>query len=39
MAKRGRMSDDEKYFLDQHLDSKTDEELAEHLDRTVAFVS
>ena len=39
MAKRGRMSDDEKHFLNQHLDSKTDKELAEHLDRTVAFVS
>tara|TARA_Y100000593_G_scaffold44019_1_gene84031 strand:+ start:2427 stop:3224 length:798 start_codon:yes stop_codon:yes gene_type:complete len=39
MAKRGRMSDDEKLFLDQYLDSKTDEELAQTLDRTVAFVA
>ena len=39
MAKRGRMSDDERSFLDQYLDSKTDKELAETLDRTVGFVS
>ena len=39
MAKRGRMSEEEKDFLDSYLDSKTDEELAERLDRTVAFVA
>jgi hypothetical protein len=39
MAKRGRMSDEEKSFLDQYLDSKTDQELAETLDRTVSFVA
>ena len=32
------MSDEEKTFLDQYLDSKTDEELAERIGRTVEFV-
>ena len=39
MAKRGRMSDEEKLFLDQYLDSKDDKQLALELDRTVDFVS
>ena len=39
MAKRGRMSDEEKSFLDQYLESRTDEELAESLDRSLSFVS
>jgi len=39
MAKRGRMSDEEKLFLDQNLDSMADEDLALRLDRTVSFVS
>ena len=39
MAKRGRMSDEEKSFLDQYLDSKDNKQLALELDRTVAFVS
>lgn len=38
MAKRGRMSDEEKLFLDQYLDSKDDKQLALELDRTVDFV-
>ena len=36
--KRGRMSLEEIEFLDQYLDSKTDKELAERIDRTVEFV-
>ena len=39
MAKRGRMSDEEKQFLDENLDNMSDEQLAERLDRTVNFVS
>jgi len=39
MAKRGRMSDEEKLFLDQYLDSKDDKQLSLELDRTVTFVS
>ena len=39
MAKRGRMSDEEKSFLDENLDNMSDEDLAERLDRTVSFVS
>jgi len=39
MAKRGRMSVDEKYFLDHNLKTMTDEEIASHLDRTVLFVA
>ena len=39
MAKRGRMSDEEKQFLDENLDNMSDEQLAERLDRTVSFVS
>ena len=39
MAKRGRMSDEEKHFLDHNLRVMTDEEIAERLDRTVTFVS
>ena len=38
MAKRGRMSDEEKLFLDQNLDGMTDGDLALRLDRTVSFV-
>tara|TARA_R110000824_G_scaffold9415_10_gene42211 strand:- start:23893 stop:24672 length:780 start_codon:yes stop_codon:yes gene_type:complete len=33
------MSDEEKLFLDQYLDSKDDQQLAMELDRTVGFVS
>jgi len=39
MAKRGRMSDEERLFLDQYLNSKDDERLALELDRTVDFVA
>ena len=39
MAKRGRMSDQEKEFLDELINILSDEELAEKLDRTVKFVS
>lgn len=39
MAKRGRMSEEERDFLDRYLESLSDEELAERLDRTVEFVS
>ena len=39
MAKRGRMSDEEKAFLDQYLDSKDDAQLAQELDRSIGFVS
>lgn len=39
MAKRGRMSDEEKSFLDQNLDNINNEDLADRLDRTVTFVS
>ena len=39
MAKRGRMSVEEQSFLDQYLDSKSDEDLARDLDRTVEFVA
>ena len=37
--KRGRMSVEEKQFLDQYMDSKSDEELATEIGRTVEFVS
>ena len=39
MAKRGRMSDEEKLFLDRYLESKSDKQLSLELDRTVDFVS
>ena len=39
MAKRGRMSEEERDFLDRYLESLSDEELAERLDRTIEFVS
>ncbi len=39
MAKRGRMSDQEKDFLDELINTLSDEELANRLDRTVKFVS
>ena len=39
MAKRGRMSDEEKLFLDQYLESKSDKQLSLELDRTIDFVS
>ena len=38
MAKRARMSDEEKLFLDQYLDSKSNKQLALELDRTIDFV-